>query len=373
MDHAVRCAVIGFGGMGSQYVEMLHKKEVDGMVLAGICCRNAAGQERIRACYPEAAIYRDVEDTFAHRSDFDAVAIVTPHATHVEIGKLAARAGKHILVDKPIGISTKEARELIREAEENHVSLSMIFNTRMNRAYGKAKEMIDSGELGTLSRVVWVGNTWYRTPAYHLSAPWRSTWGGEHGGLLINQCGHFLDVWQWLFGMPDAVYASLEYGKYGVIHVDDSVMLQLFYDNGLLGTFVSSSGDYPGVNRLEVWGTKGRLTVEDSRRLTFDENVVSTDEFAKTNREIYGKPEHCLREIEVEDTSSRTYQILFQNFTDHLLKGTPLYTDGYDGLRTVMIANGAYLSSWLEKRIAFPIDDELYASMLEEKIRSEKG
>lgn len=368
----IRAAVVGFGGMGRQYVQMLDNGEIDDMVLAGVCCRNEKGQNEIRTAYPGVSVYPNVEAMFGCKDEFDAAVVVTPHATHVEIGKMAAAAGKHILLDKPAGISTKEVKELLDAAERAGVSLGMIFNTRMNRVFFRAKEMIERGELGRLNRAVWISNIWFRTPAYHNSASWRSTWAGEHGGLLINQSQHFLDVWQWLFGMPDHVLATVECGKYSDITVDDSMDVQFFYDNGLHGTFIASSGEYPGVNRLEIWGTKGRLCIEDSSQILFDENVVPTDEFSSRNQEIYGMPEHHAREITVEKRGAEGYQKIFRNFTDHLRYGEPLLATGEDGLRGVMIANGAYLSSWLKKKVDFPIDDERYAAMLEEKAAEER-
>ena len=246
----VRTAVIGFGGMGSQYVEMLYKGEVEGMTLAGVCCRNLPGQERLRREFPGTAVYKDVDDAMAHSGDFDAAVIVTPHTSHVEIGCRAAQAGKHILSDKPAGVSAGEVRRLLRRTEEAGVSYGMIFNVRTNPAYQKAREIVASGCLGKLQRAVWICNTWFRTPAYHRSAPWRSTWKGECGGLLINQCQHYLDIWQWLFGMPDRIFASLDYGKYNDFQVEDGADIQLEYAGGLHGTFISASGENPGAGGL---------------------------------------------------------------------------------------------------------------------------
>lgn len=367
----VRAAVIGYGGMGSKYVKMLYDREIEGMSLAGVCCRNQAGQAELREKYPEVSVYRDVEDTMAHGNEFDAVVIVTPHTSHVEIGKAAARAGKHILSDKPAGISTKEVKELLEETEKAGVSYGMIFNVRMNPVFQKAKEMLAAGCLGTLHRALWICNTWYRTPAYHASAPWRSTWKGECGGLLINQSQHYLDIWQWLLGMPDSVLAVLDYGKYNDFQVDDGADIQFYYKNGLHGTFISASGENPGVNRLEIWGTKGRLSIEDTSRLILDENAMDTREFARINREIYGKLEHREREISVEKEEATGYQMVFKNFSDHLRRGVPLMAAGEDGLRAIAMTNGAYLSSWLDKRVDFPIDDGLYARLLEEKRKTD--
>lgn len=365
--NVVRIAVIGYGGMGSKYVKMIIGGEIQGLSLTGVCCRGQAGQAELRSLYPDVSVYSDVEDTLAHRDEFDAVLIATPHPSHVEIGKAAAAAGVHLLVDKPAGVSTKEVKELADAAAQNGVSLGMIFPVRNNPPYVKAKELLEAGALGRLQRAVWVCNKWYRSPAYHASAKWRSSWAGEGGGLLINQCQHDLDIWQWLFGMPDSVLAVLDYGKYNDFQVDDSGDIQFYYKNGFHGTYIAASAEAPGVSRLEIWGTKGRLTIEDNSRITLDENVMDIREFAETNREIYGVPEHHLREIPLEENDGGMYQPIFDNFVDHLLRSAPLKIDGNDGLNTIMITNGAYLSSWLGKRVDYPIDDELYATLLGER------
>lgn len=366
----VRAAVIGFGGMGSKYAKMIYDGEIKGMVLAGVCCRNARGQEILRTEYPGTAIYPSDEDMLEHKEEFDAALIVTPHTSHVEIGMKMVKAGKHILMDKPAGVCAGEVRELAEAAEEAGVSFGMIFNVRMNPVFQKAKELLEQGALGTVTRAVWICNTWYRTPAYHRSAPWRSSWNGECGGLLINQSQHYLDIWQWLVGMPDGVLATLDYGKYNDFDVDDSADIQFFYRNGIHGTFITASGENPGVNRLELWGTKGRLTIEDTERLYLDENVMSTDEFARVNQEVYGRLEHHLREIPVEQ-NEMGYQKLITNFADHILHGTPLLADGQEGLKAVRIMNGAYLSSWLEKKVSLPVEEALYLEKLREKQKME--
>ena len=365
----VKAALIGYGGMGSKYAEIIHSGQAGTMSLVGICCRNQKGQQEIRAKYPELTIYRDSEDMFAHRSDFDTVIIVTPHDTHAEIGLRAIGLGLHVLCDKPLGISSKEARDLCEAATEAGVKLGTIFNVRANPGYQKAKEMIGKGELGDISRAVWICNTWFRTMAYHKSAPWRSTWAGERGGLLINQCQHYLDIWQWLFGMPEQIDACLEYGRFNPIQVDDSVDIRMGYENGMRGNFISSTGETPGVNRLEIWGTKGRLTVENNNTVTFEKNEVSTVEFGSCNTDIYGSIGHsCVRlETRMEEEA---YSCVMRRFAEAVCQEGTMIADGTDGLNTLTLANGAYLSSWLEKKIILPFDEELYEEMLKQKIES---
>lgn len=368
----VRMVLIGFGGMGRKYAAMLRDGEMEGMTLAGVCCRNTPGQQLLKEEYPGVAIYQNVEDTLAHAGDFDAALIVTPHTSHVAIARQMVAAGKHILLDKPAGVYAREVRDLVEQARAAGVCFGMMFNTRANAAFAKARELLQSGAVGTPVRAVWVCNTWFRTPVYHHSAPWRSSWNGECGGLLINQCQHYLDIWQWLLGVPNAVYANLCFGRYTPIPVDDAVDMQLYYDNGLHGTLISSSGENPGVNRLEIWGEKGRLCVEDTARVLLDENEMSTTEFAARNREVYGKLAHHIREIPVEE-NSEVYQTVLRHFADHLRFGTPLLADGEDGLRAVELTNAAYVSAWQECKVRLPVDPAVYEELLHKKQEEEKS
>ena len=354
----LRVALIGFGGMGGIYAQMIHYGMVKNMVLAGVCCRSAEGQEILRQQFPGVAIYPDREAMAACESDYDVVIIVTPHTSHIDIGYQFARLGKHILMDKPAGISAGEVEGLVRFCEDRNLAFSMIFNNRQLPIFKAMKEKLDSGILGMLHRAVWVCNDWYRSPAYHASAGWRSSWAGECGGMMVNQNPHFLDMWNWFFGLPDRLYASMEFGRYNDFLVDDAVDIQYFYENGFHGTFISATGEAPGINRLEVWGSKGRLTLEGNR-ITFAENEVSVEEFGRTNTEKFAKiPYHVSEEI--FDQQINPYGMIMENFAEHLLFGTELFTTGRDGLREVQLANAIYVSGWEEKKVSLPVAEARY-------------
>ena len=317
MEKQLRTALIGFGGMGQIYARMIHAGYVPALRLTGVCCRNAAGQELLRKEFAGVAIYMDADDMASHEADYDAVLIVTPHTSHVPIGLQMARLRKHILMDKPAGISSGEVEELVRTCEQQGVVFAMMFHNRCLPAFAQARQMILEGALGSLHRAVWVCNSWYRTPAYHRSAPWRSSWNGECGGLMINQNPHYLDLWNWLFGMPQKVYASLEFGRYNDFAVDDAADIQFFYETGFHGTMISATGEAPGINRLEIWGSKGKLTIEDGKTITFDENEVSTEEFARTNQEIFTALPHKCSEISVAPLQN-PYGAVMQRFAENL-------------------------------------------------------
>ena len=363
----LRIGLIGFGGMGQNYAKMICAGMVPHMQLTGVCCRNAAGQKLLAEEFSGVAVYADVNDMVAHEANFDAVIIVTPHTSHIPIDLQMASLGKHILLDKPAGIDAGEVEMLVKECENRNLSFGMIFNNRQLPTFRAVKEYLDSGKLGKLHRAIWVCNSWYRSPAYHASAGWRSSWNGECGGLMINQNPHYLDLWNWFFGMPDKVYASMEFGRYNPFLVDDAVDIQFFYENGFHGTFVSATGEAPGVNRLEIWGTKGRLTL-DGNKLTFGENKMDLEEFGKVNTEKFAQVPFEVHEVTI-DQQVNPYGGVFENFAAHILRGTPLSADGLDGLRQVQLANAIYVSGWEEKKVPIPVAQEQYLAGL--KLRQE--
>ncbi len=371
----VRVVLIGFGGMGRQYAEILAKGQAAGLALQGICCRNEEGQVLIRQQYPHAAIYKDAEEVFAHSSEFDAVVIATPHPTHVEIGKQALSAGKHVFCEKPLGVTAKEVRELLA-VKSDETELAVMFNNRTLPAFRKAKALLEAKAIGAVTRAVWVCNNWFRSPVYHKSASWRSSWSGEGGGLLINQCQHYLDIWQWLFGMPDAVDADLDFGKYNDFAVDDGADIRFLYKKkgdspAMRGTFISASGEHPGVNRLEIWGTGGKLTIDQGASLVIDRNFVDIRQFNQENTEIYGQPEHQMELVELTE-EKEPYVTMFRNFSSHLHTGEPLIAEGTDGLNAVLLTNAAYLSAWTGETVWFPMDEERYEAMRWEKAGQER-
>ena len=364
MNKTLRVGLIGFGTMGKNYAQMLYHHMVDGMTLAGVCCRSSAGRDLLAQQFPGVAVYGNIEEMEACKDDYDAVIIVTPHTTHVPLGIRMANLGKHILTDKPAGISAQEVRQLTQVCKQQGVALGVIFNNRRLPAFRKAKELLDSGILGKLHRAGWVCNSWYRSPAYHRSGTWRSTWKGECGGLMINQNPHYVDMWQWFFGMPQRVYADMAFGKYNDFLVDDAVDIQFSYDSGFHGTFVSATGEAPGVNRLEIWGSKGRMTVEDGKSLSLHMNQVDTEVFGETNREPFGMIPFEVKTVALE-APGNPYADVFSNFARHVLYREPLYADGLEGLKTTQLTNAIYVSGWEECRVTLPVAEDRFAAGLQ--------
>ena len=140
-------------------------------------------------------------------------------------------------------------------AEKSDRVFGIMYNQRTNPLYQKMKDLVESGELGEIKRTNWIITNWYRSQSYYDSGGWRATWAGEGGGVLLNQCPHNLDLWQWICGMPVRVQAFISYGKYHDIEVDDDVTAYVEYPNGATGVFITSTGDAPGPIDLKLPGT----------------------------------------------------------------------------------------------------------------------
>ena len=234
----------------------------------------------------------------------------------------------------------------------------------------KIKEMIDGGEIGEIKRMNWIVTDWYRPQAYHESSPWRSTWKHEGGGALINQNPHQLDLWQWMFGMPDRIFAKVSFGKYYDIEVDDDVFAYFEYDNGTTGEYITSTGETPGTNRLEIACDMGKIVVENNK-ISFDKNVVSERAFNRENKDPFGKPEHEVLDIPCDFSGGEQHIGILKNFAAALLEGKELLAKGEEGLNGLLISNAIYLSAWTNQTVdlnQFP--HETFYDMLFEKIKN---
>ncbi|MCC8102864.1 MAG: Gfo/Idh/MocA family oxidoreductase [Clostridiales bacterium] len=259
----VRIGVIGIGKMGSAHAVSIFEQKVEGMRLSAVCDispekRSWAAEQLNDQVYCYSS-YRELLSS----GNCDAVLIAVPHRLHPVIACEAFQAGLHVLTEKPSGIDTKSVKQMNKVAHESGKVFGIMYNQRTNPLYRSLREMVRSGDLGELKRMVWIISNWYRTQYYYDSGDWRGTWGQEGGGVLMNQCPHNLDLWQWIMGMPSSVRAVCHKGKFHRISVEDDVTIYAEYPNGASAVFIASTGECPGTNRLEISGTKGKAVVEN--------------------------------------------------------------------------------------------------------------
>lgn len=376
----VRYGIVGIGKQGSFYASGIFKKMkslIPGAELTAVCDISAERRDWARKNLPGVQVYEKYQDLFASGL-IDAVMIETPHYLHPEIGIAALDAGLHVLCDKPAGVYTAQVRELIAAADRHpELLFGMMFNQRTNPLYIRAKELIDSGTLGELKRIVWIITDWYRPKAYYDQGGWRGTWDGEGGGVLLNQCPHQLDLFTWLAGLPVSVTATTS-TRGRDISVENDVTAYCRFANGATGVFITSTHDAPGTNRLEITGDGGKVVIENGK-LVFTKNAEMEPSFSAHNTVFMGRPKTkkiTYRGID-HYAHFRKYPPqhvgIIKNYTEHLIGKTDVFTaPGREGITGLTLSNAIHLSGWLNREVTLPLDEELFLSELNKRRESER-
>lgn len=367
----LKIGIVGYGNMGVGHVNNLMNGKVPSMELAAVCDIAPARRDAFKALYPEIPVFDNA--TAMYQSGLcDVILIAVPHYEHPSLAIEAFSYGLHVITEKPAGVYTKQVKEMNEAAAKSDKLFGIMYNQRTNPVYQKLRQMINRGDLGHIKRITWIITDWYRPQAYHDSSTWRSTWKTEGGGALINQNPHQLDLWQWMFGMPDRIYAKVSFGKYYDIEVEDDVMAYFEYDNGTTGEYITSTGEAPGTNRLEIACDMGKVVIEDNK-LIFKRNVISEREHNKINTEPFGQPECWECKIPADFSGGEQHVGIMKNFASAILNGTELLAKGEDGILGLTISNAIHLSAWTGETVDvknFP-DDRFY-ELLQEKIKNSK-
>lgn len=367
---SVRIAVIGIGNIGNLHLGNIEKLPAK-LHLTAVCDIVPEKAHAAAARYGCAA-YTDAE-TLLKDGVCDAVLIATPHYSHTPIGITALDSGHHVLVEKPISVHKADAERLIAAYERVRARgeapvFAAMFNQRTDPRYRKVRQLVQQGELGALLRVNWIITNWFRTEAYYASSDWRATWAGEGGGVLLNQCVHNLDLFQWICGMPSKLWGFCGIGKHHAIEVEDEVTAYLEYPNGATGVFITSTGEAPGTNRLELHGDRGRVVLEDGlgpgRDLSFTRTEVSVTEFSRTSNAAYDQPPAWQVSFPISGSGGQHAEVL-ENFADAILHGAPLIAPAEEGIRSLELANAMLYSTLIGGPVALPLDDAAFERELQ--------
>ena len=365
----LKLGIIGYGNMGLGHVNNLMDGKVSEMELTAVCDIVPARLELVKQRFPQLEVFDNATDMFKS-GVCDTVLIAVPHYDHPKLAIEALECGLHVITEKPAGVYTMQVKEMNEAAAKSDKKFGIMYNQRTNPVYQKLREMIQRGDLGLIKRITWIITDWYRPQAFHDSSTWRSTWKTEGGGALINQNPHQLDLWQWMFGMPDRIFAKVGFGKYYDIEVEDDVMAYFEYDNGTTGQYITSTGEAPGTNRLEIACDMGKVVIENNK-LTFKRNVISEREHNKVNTEPFGRPECWDCEIPVDFSGGKQHVGILNNFAGVALHGGKLLAPGEEGINGLTISNAIHLSGWTGETVDvknFP--DERFYELLQEKIRT---
>jgi len=378
----VRLGIIGFGQQGGYYSRILAAKMVPGMTLGAICDIDPAKRDAALELYPNLTVFDDIDELLASDA-VDAVITTVPHYLHPEFAIKALTAGKHTLVDKPAGVYTKQVRVMNEfAATKPDLTFAIMFNQRTNPLYIELKQLLDSGELGALRHWNWIITTWWRPQGYYQQSEWRATWGGEGGGVLVNQAPHQIDLSQWLCGMPKKVFAKLGFGFRRDIAVEDEVVALFDLGGGATGSFTTSVHDVKGTDRLEILLDGGKIVVDNSETVTImrfreEEQVASARTTPESTKRLFAG-ENILGDDFVT-TETKTYQSVWgqqhaavlTNFATHILSGTPLIAPGSDGINGVRLANAMHLSAFLGVEVDMGFSEDQFLHELNARIADE--
>lgn len=363
----IRLGIIGVGNMGSGHLQNVIDGKCPKIEVTAVADIDLKKLENAKKKLPTLACFDNAEKLL-DSGLIDAALIAVPHYDHPKYAIECFKRGIHVMTEKPAGVYAGQVREMNEAAEKAGVKFGIMFNQRTNPIYKKARDIVQSGALGKPKRLVWIITNWYRTQAYYNSGSWRATWNGEGGGVLLNQAPHNLDLWQWIFGMPKKIRAFCAAGKYHNIDVEDDVTIYGEYENGATATFISTTGEAPGTNRLEISGDLGKLVLEDGK-LKWWKLKVPEREFCFTSKEGFACPEMEYEEYSEEAPDG--HSTVLENFAEAILEGTELIADGREGLNSLSISNAAYLSSWTDKWAEIPTDEKLFERYLSELCRNE--
>ena len=366
----VRVGIIGVGNMGSAHAKHIFTGRIPNMELTALCDINPEKKDwAFQQFGDKVKFFDDTEAFFANKSLFDAIVIAIPHYPHPELVVRGLNEGLHVMCEKPIGVYTKNVREMNEIAKKSDKVFGIMYNQRTTPVFQKLRDIVQSGELGELKRMIWIITSWYRPQSYHDSSSWRSTWEGEGGGVLLNQDPHQLDLWQWIIGMPQRIRAFASFGKYYNIEVDDDVTAYAEYESGMTATFITTTGEAPGTNRLEISGTMGNIVLEDNK-IKFLRNRIDEREFNRTWDKGFGRPEVWECQIPTGSNRGEQHIDIFKNFVSAIENGTPLLAPGIEGINGLTLSNAIHLSQWTDNWVNLPIDEDLYYNMLQDKIKN---
>lgn len=363
----MKFGIIGLGNIGRVHAKNIQDGLVVGAELTAVANQPLESMDDFKAqgvaCFGDALEL--IESGLC-----EAVIVALPTHLHAPIGIAALEAGLHLVMEKPLACHKAEGERILAAAKTEGQTVSLMMNQRTHPCYTRIKQWIDASELGELQRVSWTMTNWFRPEIYYQSSPWRATWKGEGGGVLMNQCPHNIDVLQWLVGMPSSVHARCAFGKYHDIEVEDEVTAYFEFPNGATGQFAASTGESPGTNRLEIVGDLGTIiTNGDEAQLI--RNAGSVSAFSRETDEMFGSPETTMETFAAIESINQHAAIL-NNVVKAARGEEALIAPAADGLNSLELAGAMIYSTWIDDVVSLPLDAAAYEAAIQERIAESK-
>ena len=363
----MKIGIIGLGNIGRVHAKNILEAKVGQAQLVAVANQPLESMDDFKAqgiaCFGEANEL--IESGLA-----EAVIVALPTHLHAPIGIKALEAGLHLMMEKPLACHKAEGERILAARRRNDQCIGLMMNQRTHPCYVKIRQWIDEGVIGRLQRVSWIMTNWFRPEIYYQSSPWRATWAGEGGGVLMNQCPHNIDVLQWLVGMPSSVHARCAFGKYHDIEVEDEVSAYFEFPGGATGQFAASTGEAPGTNRLEIVGDRGTV-ITDGSEVRLIRNSCPVSEFSRSTDEMFGSPD-TTEEFFRPDGAVNQHALILDNFIKAARGEAGLIAPADEGLRSLELAGAMIYSTWIGDTVALPLDGEAYETAIKEKIAQSK-
>ena len=359
----IRFGVIGLGIMGQEHARVIAANPLL-QLAAGTDAQAATGR---KVASDLGCKWFDSADEMIRSGEVDAVVIATPHWQHSDLAVNALKAGLHVLCEKPLSVTVEQSDRVLQAAAESRGMFVVVHQKRFEPAYLFAKQMLDSGELGPLYRCSMIESAW-RSESYYRSSPWRGTWRGEGGGVLLNQAPHILDRYAWLCGMPESVNARCDTSLHK-IEVEDTASAILYHASGAHGYIHISTIEAPAISRMVLCCDRGRITVENGK-VQVTKLRDSIRERTANDTQLMGALESETRTINLP-TDGDVLGVFYDDFVAAVHGTGELMCPGDEGRNAVELANAMLLSSSLGSAVSLPLDRQQYAEFMEKMLGHE--
>lgn len=367
----VRVGIAGIGYIAEEYIKLFTQEKIKNASVTALSSRNESHMKAINEKYQlNASLYTDY-DAMLHSGTIDMVMICTPHFHHPGMAVRAIEAGVHTMIEKPVGVYPEELDVLMTCIDTHpHIQSGVLYCRRANPVFSQIKKLLTQQAIGQLKRVTWIITDMYRPQCYFDVTDWRGTYRGEGGGMLMNQVSHHIDLLTWLCGLPEAMQAHCYTSVERNIEVENEVSITMEYPGNAIGQFIASTRECPGSNRLELSGSKGQIILENEKDLTLRTLDMDEQEFAVTTKIPFSTIpyEETIQHFDTADNPT-VQAMIINNFIEALSGNAQVLCPVNEAVKAQQFIQGAYLSSWQEKKLKLPVNEKAYTEELKERMK----
>jgi predicted dehydrogenase len=360
----IRTAIVGAGKVAHTHAGALAR--LPQSIFVAVCDRDRSRAAAFAAQYGVCA--SENIDEMVRDHGVEMVAICTPHPLHAELAVIAAQAGAHVLVEKPMALTTADCDRMIAAAGQAGVRLAVVSQRRLYPPVQRLRAAILEGKLGTpiLGSLTLLG---WRSPDYYAMDDWRGTWAGEGGGVLVNQAVHHLDLFQWLMGPVSEVFGYWANFNHPTVEVEDTAVAVIRFRSGGLGTVMVSNSQNPGLyGRIHIHGGNGASAgVQTESGSAFISGVSTAVDPPFNDLWMVPGEMELLAGWQAEDRSAAAaldllthyHELQIEDFIQAILDDRPPLVPGEEGRKTVALLDAIYQSQKTGKVVRFSDDGEV--------------